>query len=167
MFHRRRPAATALSDFIRVNSYTVYYRCSAQHSPSFRLNSLTMFCSYHKLLFIQISKIVFFFFSNVSRTLGSSRPLCIGPYCSPLHYFCICLLSNPSMESILSIIIQVSRHTHDNRRFSFIAVNRPYSRCQSLKPIIIIIIILFIERHIQRAVRGAVQHSKAGVKRNN
>ena len=31
----------------------------------------------------------------------------------------------------------------------------------------IIIIILFIERHIQRAVRGAVQHSKAGVKRNN
>ena len=33
--------------------------------------------------------------------------------------------------------------------------------------IIIIIIILFIERHIQRAVRGAVQHSKAGVKRNN
>ena len=29
--------------------------------------------------------------------------------------------------------------------------------------IIIIIIILFIERHIQRAVRGAVQHSKAAL----
>ena len=55
-----------------------------------------------------------------------------------------------------------------NNTYLFGNINQPlYKIMQRFPILIIIIIILFIERHIQRAVRGAVQHSKAGVKRNN
>ena len=40
------------------------------------------------------------------------------------------------------------------------ALNFHYPRSPAVR-LIVIIIILFIERHIQQAVRGALQHSKA------